>query len=1382
MNAEAGGNRKSKKRVSLGVVDDKFVAAYQAPQQRQQGGGVSKEVSLSQARSKALARLGATDGNSAFQQPTGGGGRNGKKRRTPILPLKFNDPEVEVEYSLTAYIMHRPFLAWFMLLFALTYTVVCVATLSYDLRHSNEMGSPSMGAIAAAAALRATAAASALLVAILVLSDRLSLKGAQVWTAIAALLLWASPLAATHLRKDMRECPELLLLYLACYAVLCPGFRIRYTAGLCISLGCLQGLSLAATVPLQTDESTRGATLITGLREFLKAIVLNVMGVWLARRSERSNRETFVNAKLFQEELLLRKAVCSDVQRLLLNTLPEPIVREIAAGTSRVAHRYENVTVLQADMVGFTPLSAARGPEEVLGILSELFAEFDQAATRWGVHKVKTIGDAYIVCCGAFYMTEQPDVAAVRVVNMALSMQQIVTATAASRGVDIGVRIGIHTGMVIGGIIGTVRFHFDMWGNGVGGAVRLEELGQRGRVHVSDCTEELVRGHFPLSLSIGDGQQPEAQRGLEEGFGVVRTFLVDETKMDMAPYMPHHNNVNHAPEPEKDFLHSNSEAEVELAIDEVIVRSSTEGGGGSASLAHAGESCLQRVGRILGLPSLYAQVRSRTRQGTRGGVGEVTNAIAFMKSLGEAADEDGPGGGGSASSVNHTSSNLFGVSGARVSFGGGAGKRARTSSGGSLPERQSGGKAPEDSMSFSREAAQHGTGTAGDRKGSVSLNKNFFVKKADRRHSLTADSGLITPANKEKNDAAQAEQMLSAKRFLTQQSEMRTFIVVVLGLYDFLCSYFGAVNAGRGGELAALLLTRYCGYVPLLLLTRSLIATGGEAAPSSQRILAFSVMLIVVPTAALVAGIAVIRDEVRPCPVPAGNAPPIQLCPMETAISAASFRPPPAPSSPPPLAPLVGGYETLSPAVCLLEPIGDAPVQGPGFCKMGWQSDYVQTLGMLSIICHYMLVYSRLGTVATCSAVCTVALLAWIIVAQLYFTYPDIGLTDSGAALSRYPDAAWRLRDFVVLALWWLLAHCVGLLHYRLRYLNLFQAQLLRKRHHRLLGSIREETEHCEQLLRNILPPHVLVHLSGLIAHADHAAKGHHQTPVKVIAERYHDCCFLFAKIGGLSRLVNDNSVDPHAMMNVLQRMFDRFDALADMFGVQKVRKTANEYYLVAAGLPNTKLLPSTEDRAIGIAGFGFAMINIMHIVNLELEQYGINFTCQVGIHTGSAIAGIIGHKTFQYDLCGDAVNTAARMCSYSKPGHVNISDAAYQLLKHKYGAVPRGEIEVKGKGKMHNYYLLNMPVEQQQGLAELAAAMDVSDTNTPVIDRWARKGENGSPKGQSPMRIADPASQGPPGSAQSVSQQVQGTASNASSPQKGDGSGSLRRIIPLTA
>ena len=77
---------------------------------------------------------------------------------------------------------------------------------------------------------------------------------------------------------------------------------------------------------------------------------------------------------------------------------------------------------------------------------------------------------------------------------------------------------------------------------------------------------------------------------------------------------------------------------------------------------------------------------------------------------------------------------------------------------------------------------------------------------------------------------------------------------------------------------------------------------------------------------------------------------------------------------------------------------------------------------------------------------------------------------------------------------------------------------------------------------------------------------------------------------------------------------------------------------------------------------------------------------------SGSAIAGIIGHKTFQYDLCGDAVNTAARMCSTSEPGRVHVSEATYQLLNHRFDVERRGVREVKGKGRMETYFVHNAP------------------------------------------------------------------------------------------
>lgn len=128
------------------------------------------------------------------------------------------------------------------------------------------------------------------------------------------------------------------------------------------------------------------------------------------------------------------------------------------------------------------------------------------------------------------------------------------------------------------------------------------------------------------------------------------------------------------------------------------------------------------------------------------------------------------------------------------------------------------------------------------------------------------------------------------------------------------------------------------------------------------------------------------------------------------------------------------------------------------------------------------------------------------------------------------------------------------------------------------------------------------------------------------------------------------------------QRVFDKFDALADIYGVQKVRKTANEQSIFAAGLPDGTLLPSPSLRACGLAAFGFALIAVMEKLNVELRMWGIPLKLQVGIHSGAVIAGVIGHKTVQWDLCGDAVNTAARMCTYSKPGHVHVSEATCEL------------------------------------------------------------------------------------------------------------------------
>ncbi|KAL1498554.1 hypothetical protein AB1Y20_013873 [Prymnesium parvum] len=138
-------------------------------------------------------------------------------------------------------------------------------------------------------------------------------------------------------------------------------------------------------------------------------------------------------------------------------------------------------------------------------------------------------------------------------------------------------------------------------------------------------------------------------------------------------------------------------------------------------------------------------------------------------------------------------------------------------------------------------------------------------------------------------------------------------------------------------------------------------------------------------------------------------------------------------------------------------------------------------------------------------------------------------------------------------------------------------------------------------------------------------------------------------------------------------------------------------------------------------------MITAMNVLNVELRQFGIEFTLQVGIHSGAAIAGVIGHKTFQYDLCGDSVNTAARMCTYSAPGQVHVSEATHELVKGNYASLCLGEREVKGKGMMKTFFLCNFPAEdghRVQGMMtgsmqpRQQASISIAETPAPSFAR----------------------------------------------------------------
>ena len=223
----------------------------------------------------------------------------------------------------------------------------------------------------------------------------------------------------------------------------------------------------------------------------------------------------------------------------------------------------------------------------------------------------------------------------------------------------------------------------------------------------------------------------------------------------------------------------------------------------------------------------------------------------------------------------------------------------------------------------------------------------------------------------------------------------------------------------------------------------------------------------------------------------------------------------------------------------------------------------------------------------------------------------------------------------------------------------------------------------CQKLLESVFPKSVFQRLQ------EESSQGESLTA----CETFDGCTFLFAKIVGLNKLTSQESgVEPAKVVEILQLIFDRFDQLADLFLVQKVRKTVYESYMLAAGLPDRGMLEGQAPRAHAVVSLAGVMVAVMEIINRQLPKYGIpdhiQLSLQIGIHSGSAIAGIMGHKRFQYDLCGDDVNVAARMMGGSSPRCINISDTTYELVRDDFEVIDRGERFVKGKGMMRQYFI----------------------------------------------------------------------------------------------
>jgi adenylate cyclase len=202
-------------------------------------------------------------------------------------------------------------------------------------------------------------------------------------------------------------------------------------------------------------------------------------------------------------------------ERLLLNILPPAISTRLKDGEATIADGFREVSVLFADIVGFTELSARMPPAELVGVLNSVFSRFDELAGDLGLEKIKTIGDAYMVAAG---LPEPRDDHAVVLVRMGLQMRDALARLNEEQGLSLDVRIGVHSGPVVAGVIGKRKFSYDLWGDTVNTASRMESHGEKGRVHVSRATASLLGERFEM---VSRGVIPV------KGKGELETFFVD---------------------------------------------------------------------------------------------------------------------------------------------------------------------------------------------------------------------------------------------------------------------------------------------------------------------------------------------------------------------------------------------------------------------------------------------------------------------------------------------------------------------------------------------------------------------------------------------------------------------------------------------------------------------------------------------------------------------------------------------------------------------------------------------------------------------------------------------------------------------------------------
>jgi adenylate cyclase/guanylate cyclase len=181
-------------------------------------------------------------------------------------------------------------------------------------------------------------------------------------------------------------------------------------------------------------------------------------------------------------------------EALLYNLLPTEIAARLKdAPDQTIADSLDHTAILFADIVDFTPRSARMSPEELVGFLNRIFSTFDRLAAHHGLEKIKTIGDAYMVAAGLPHPVDRP---VHRVAKMAFNMLDALRDLSAELGEKVEIRIGLHAGPVVAGVIGHQKLFYDVWGDTVNTASRMESHGAPGRIQVTAAAREALKGDY----------------------------------------------------------------------------------------------------------------------------------------------------------------------------------------------------------------------------------------------------------------------------------------------------------------------------------------------------------------------------------------------------------------------------------------------------------------------------------------------------------------------------------------------------------------------------------------------------------------------------------------------------------------------------------------------------------------------------------------------------------------------------------------------------------------------------------------------------------------------------------------------------------------------